>query len=70
MEAAKEAKSAGMRYILEGSRLNATNKNVADALSQIMINVYTSHLYAEKEQYRGYIIYKEGGTFVATQKSH
>ena len=64
LQIAKEVKDAGIRYIMEATYSNATNRQTADELSSILNQAYQSPLYQEGEQFRGDIFYEENGKYV------
>lgn len=55
---AKHAKKMGLRYLMEATYPNATNKATADELAIILNQAYQSPLSQNKEPFRGEIIYK------------
>lgn len=59
----KKAEKAGMRYAMEATYPNATNKKTADELSAILNQAYQA-LYEKGEEFRGEIAYKEKGEYV------
>jgi len=61
---AQEAKQTGLNYTLQATYPNATNKKTADELAAILNQAYQSPLYADKEEFRGGIIYKEKDEYV------
>ena len=61
---AKEAKEGGMRYVLEARYEGATNKQAADEVSSVLNQAYNSPLYADKEEFRGGIVYEDMGKYV------
>ena len=61
---ALEAKIGGMRYVLEAKYEGATNKQTADEVASVMNQSYQSPLYADKETFRGAIVYQEKGKYV------
>lgn len=64
MEKVREAKEAGLKYVIDAALPNATNKTVADEVSVILNQTYQSPLYNEGEPFNGGIIYEENGDFV------
>ena len=60
----QEAKEAGMKYIMEATCPNATNRQTADELSAILNQAYQSPLYQKGEKFRGEIVYKENGEYL------
>jgi len=56
---AKEAEEGGMRYVLEATYPNATNKQTADELASIINQAYQSPLYNEGDPFRGAVVYKQ-----------
>jgi len=61
---AKEAKEGGMRYVLQAKYPGATNNQTADEVASIMNQAYQTPLYADKEEFRGGIVYQEKGQYV------
>ena len=61
---ARKAKEQGMRYVMEATYPDATNRMAADELSAILNQAYQSLLYKQGEPFRGGIIYKEDGEYV------
>ena len=61
---AKEAKEGGMRYVLEAKYEGATNKQAADEVASVINQAYQSPLYADKEEFRGSIVYQDMGKYV------
>ena len=64
MAVAKEAKESGMRYVLQAKYKDATNKQTADEVASVMNQAYQSPLYADKEEFRGAIVYQDMGKYV------
>ena len=64
MALAKEAKEGGMRYVLEAKYKGGTNKQTADEVASVMNQAYQSPLYADKEEFRGAIVYQDMGKYV------
>lgn len=63
-EIAKDAKDAGIRYVMEATYPNATNHQTADEVASILNQAYQSQLYQKREQFRGEVVYKERGRYV------
>jgi hypothetical protein len=61
---AQEANQAGLNYMLHATYPNATNKKTADEVAAILNQAYQSPLYADKEEFRGDIVYKEKDEYV------
>ena len=61
---ALEAKESEMRYVLEAKYEGATNRQTADEVASILNQAYQSPLYADKEEFRGAIVYQDGGKYV------
>lgn len=61
---AEEASKAGIRYVMEATYRNATNRETADELSVVLNQAYQTPLYQRQEQFRGEIVYKERGRYV------
>lgn len=58
---AKEAKKAGIKYVMEATYPNATNHQTADEVVSVLNQAYQSPLYQKGEQFRGEVVYKERG---------
>lgn len=61
---AQDAKKAGIKYVMEATYSNATNKQTADELSAILNQAYQSPLYQKGEKFRGEIVYQENGEYL------
>jgi len=61
---AQEAKKENIKYTMEATYPNATNKQTADELSTILNQAYQSPLYQKGEKFRGEIVYKENGEYI------
>lgn len=64
LQIAKEAKNAGIKYVMEATLPNATNRQTADELATILNQSYQSPLYQEGEQFRGKVVYEKRGRYV------
>ncbi len=64
LQIAKQAKDAGIMYVMEATYSNATNHQTADEVSSILNQAYQSPLYEEGEEFRGEIVFKERGKYV------
>ena len=65
LEIGREAKEAGLKYAIQASYPNATNRRTADEVAGFLNQAYQSPLYNEKEPFRGAIFYKENGQYVS-----
>jgi len=63
MAIAREAKQAGIRYAMEATYPGATNRQTAAEVSAVLNQAYQSPLYANKEHFRGEILFKENGRY-------
>jgi|SRR3989344_289899 len=64
-EIALYANDTGIKYVLAArSPPNITNRQTADELSAILNQAYQSPLYADGEEFRGEIVYKEDNHYV------
>jgi len=61
---AQEAKQDGINYILEATYSDASNKQTADEVANILNQTYQSPLYKDKEQFRGAVVYENKGEYV------
>src|SRR3989344_8833151 len=59
-----DAKDAGIRYFMEATYLNGTNKQTADEVAKILNQAYHSPLYQKGEEFGGAIVYEENGKYV------
>lgn len=64
LQIAKEAKGAGIRYVMEATYPNATNHQTADEVASILNQAYQSLLYQKGEQFRGEVVYKDRGKYI------
>lgn len=60
----QEAKDSGMRYVLEAKYEGATNRQTADEVASVMNQAYQSPLYADREEFRGAIVYQDMRKYV------
>ena len=51
-------------YVLKGSSLQATPRDIAQELMSIMVHAYISPLYVEGEKFEGSVIHKKGGKYI------
>jgi hypothetical protein len=65
LQIAKEAKDAGIKYEMEATYPNESNKKTADELSSVLNQAYQSPLYQQGEPFRGAIFYKHGEKYVS-----
>jgi len=63
LEITREAKEANMKYVMKANYPNATNKKTADELASILYQAYQSPLYNKNEEFRGEILYRQGGEY-------
>ena|SRR3989344_4996583 len=64
LQIARDAKDAGIRYVMEATYPNATNHQTADEVASILNQAYQSPLYQKGEQFRGEVVYKEKGKYI------
>ncbi|PIN94379.1 hypothetical protein COU53_03775 [Candidatus Pacearchaeota archaeon CG10_big_fil_rev_8_21_14_0_10_30_48] len=64
LQIAREAKEAGIKYVMEATYQNATNHQTADEVASILNQAYQSPLYQKGEQFRGEVVYKERGKYL------
>ena len=64
LQLAREAKDAGIRYVMEATYPNATNHQTADEVASVLNQAYQSPLYQKGEPFRGEVVYKERGRYV------
>ncbi|MEK6875231.1 MAG: hypothetical protein AABX30_00950 [Nanoarchaeota archaeon] len=64
LQIAREAKDAGIRYVMEATYPNATNHQTADEVASVLNQAYQSQLYQKGEQFRGEVVYKDRGRYV------
>ena len=67
LQIAKEAKDAGIKYVMEATYPNATNNQTADELASILNQAYQSPLYEKGEAFRGIVVYKERGKYLSSE---
>ncbi|MDP2906789.1 MAG: hypothetical protein Q8O03_02515 [Nanoarchaeota archaeon] len=65
MSIAREAKESGIKYVVEATYPDATNKETADELASILNQAYQTPLYQDGEQFYGSVFYKELGKYVS-----
>jgi len=65
LQIAREAKDAGIRYVMEATYPNESNRKTANELSSVLNQAYQSPLYQQGEQFRGAIFYKHGERYVS-----
>ena len=64
LQIARDAKDAGIRYVMEGTYPNATNHQTADEVASILNQAYQSPLYEKGEQFMGEVVYRERGKYI------
>jgi hypothetical protein len=64
LQITKEAKEAGIKYVMEATYPNMTNHQTADEVASILNQAYQSSLYKKGEQFVGEVVYKERGRYV------
>ncbi len=62
---AQEAKQEGINYILKATCPNETNKYAADAVADIVNQLYNTPLYEDNTEFKGGVVYKENGKYVS-----
>ena len=60
---AREAREAGVKYVIEATYPDRTNKQTAQELGTILNQAYQSPLYQEGEQFKGQVVYGEGNEY-------
>lgn len=55
---------AGISYSMSARYRNASNRQTADELAGVLNQAYQSHLYQDKEKFRGRVFYEEDGHYV------
>lgn len=63
-EIAREAKEANIKYAMEATYPNATNKQTADELTSLLNQAYQSLLFDRGEQFRGQVVYEDSGRYL------
>ncbi|MFH1638627.1 MAG: hypothetical protein ABIB71_09435 [Candidatus Woesearchaeota archaeon] len=63
MAVARDAKDAGLNYVLEATYQGATNKETAYQLVTPLTLTYQSELYQKGEDFQGDIVYEENGQY-------
>ena len=61
----QEARDAGIKYAIRANHPNATNRQTAGELAQILNQAYQSPLFEEGEEFRGAIFYKQNGNYIS-----
>ena len=61
---AQEAKQNGSNFILSATYPAATNKQAADELADLFVNLSRSSLYEGGESFYGDIVYEEAGRYL------
>lgn len=61
---ARDAKDAGIKYVLEGKCANVNNKETADEVASILNQAHQTPLYQNGELFNGAIVYKKNGKYV------
>jgi len=64
LQIVREAKDAGIKYVMEATYPNATNHQTADEVASVLNQAYQSPLYQKGEQFRGEVVYNERGRYV------
>jgi len=64
MDIARDAKSRGIKYLLEGTFPGATNRKTADEIANVLNQAYQSPLFDEGETFRGAIVFEENGKYI------
>lgn len=64
IELAKEAETAGIKYVMEATYPTSNNKQTAGELSSILNQAYQSPLYSKGETFEGNIVYKDKGKYI------
>ncbi|MCX6749899.1 MAG: hypothetical protein NTZ83_00410 [Candidatus Pacearchaeota archaeon] len=64
LQITRDAKDAGIRYVMEATYPNATNHQTADEIASVLNQAYQSLLYEKGEQFRGEVVYKERGKYI------
>ena len=64
LQIAQDVKNAGIRYVMEATYPDATNRQTADEVVSILNQAYQSPLYEKGEEFRGEVIYKERGRYL------
>lgn len=64
MAISKEAQESRIRYVLEATYPDASNRETADEVAAILNQAYQSPLYTDGEQFSGEVVFKEKGKYV------
>ena len=64
LQIAQDVKNAGIRYVMEATYPDATNRQTADEVVSILNQAYQSPLYEKGEEFRREVIYKERGRYL------
>ncbi len=64
VELAKEAETAGIKYVMEATYPTSNNEQTAYELSAILNQAYQSQLYSKGEVFEGNIVYKDKGKYL------
>ncbi len=65
LEIGREAKDAGLKYVIQASYPNSTNRQTADEVAGILNQAYQSPLYKKGEPFRGGVFYRENGQYIS-----
>jgi hypothetical protein len=60
----KRAETAGMRYVLDATLPCAGNETTADEVAAVLIQVYQTPFFRNREEFRGEIAYKQDGKYL------
>ncbi len=60
----EDIKEAGINYLLHGYYPTQTNKQTADELAAVMINLYGSGIFADDNKFARAIVYKDKNEYV------
>ena len=64
LQIAREAKNAGIKYVMEATYPTGTNKQTANEVASVLNQAYQSSLYEANALFRGEIVYKNKGNYV------
>ena len=67
LQIAREAKDAGIRYVMKATYPNATNHQTADEVAPILNQAYQSSLYQKGKQFRGEVVYKDRERYISIE---
>jgi len=60
----RDAKDAGIRYVMEATYPKATNHQTSDEVASILNQAYQSPLYEKGEEFRGEVVYEDRGRYI------